>query len=118
MNRFEIIKRLQQEDLDTLVEKQRTYKDSWKNRGGTGAFMMACRKWDRIENICCDHHGYNIFDAGASNTGDVLDDIRDLRAYLYLIESEIEALGYGRLQHKLDLTEEERETMHVNQLND
>ena len=37
-------------DVKTLEEKGRTYGDSWKRRGGVGAFMMLARKWDRIEN--------------------------------------------------------------------
>src|ERR1039458_3589413 len=38
-------------DTDTLRQKGIHYGDSWKARGGVGAFMMAARKWDRIANI-------------------------------------------------------------------
>ena len=40
-------------DIETLVEKEDDYGDSWKRRGGIGAFMMLARKWDRIEK--CSH---------------------------------------------------------------
>lgn len=75
-------------DVDTLIKKGETYGRSWQNRGGAGAFMMLARKWDRIENIC-KGVGYNIFKAGVNNTGEILDDIADLRAYLLLVESEV-----------------------------
>lgn len=82
------IRELANSDVDTLIKKGETYGRSWQNRGGTGAFMMLARKWDRIENIC-KGVDYNIFKAGVANTGEVLDDIRDLRAYLLLVESEV-----------------------------
>lgn len=82
------IRELANNDVDTLVKKGETYGRSWQNRGGTGAFMMLARKWDRIENIC-KGVDYNIFKAGIANTGEILDDIRDLRAYLLLVESEV-----------------------------
>ena len=44
------------EDVLGLTKAQQSYGDSWKKRGGVGAFMMLARKWDRIENIS---HGEN-----------------------------------------------------------
>ena len=41
---------LANEDIAVLKEKEKTYGESWKLRGGVGAFMMLARKWDRIEN--------------------------------------------------------------------
>ena len=84
------IQYLANKDVQVLEEKGRTYGDSWKKRGGVGAFMMLARKWDRIENQCKEKN-YDIFDAGhSSDTVDgILDDIADLRRYLLLVEDHI-----------------------------
>lgn len=74
-------------DVNVLQEKGRGYGRSWISRGGVGAFMMLARKWDRIENASKDH-GYDIFNALANDSSDLLDDIADLRRYLLLVESE------------------------------
>ena len=76
-------------DVDVLCEKEEAYGDSWKKRGGTQAFAVIARKWDRIENIADTHHNYDIFDAMTMNTGDIMDDIRDLRRYLFLLEDHL-----------------------------
>lgn len=73
-------------DVNILQEKGKHYGRSWILRGGVGAFMMLARKWDRIENMS-KASGYDILNAIA-NGGDLIDDIRDLRAYLLLVESE------------------------------
>lgn len=73
-----------------LVKKEREYGSSWKKRGGVGAFMMAARKWDRIETQV-ERNGYDIFATvygNPSETG-ILDDIADLRRYLALIEDHV-----------------------------
>jgi hypothetical protein len=56
--------------------------------------MMIARKWDRLEKFC-EEHGYNIFNAMAEDDrGEgIIDDIRDLRRYLLLIEAEAAARG-------------------------
>jgi hypothetical protein len=80
-------------DVDILLEKEKSYGDSWKRRGGVGAFMMLARKWDRIENQV-QRKSYNIFDAIETDErciDGILDDVQDLRRYLLLVESEIEA---------------------------
>lgn len=82
------------QDVSVLLEKRKGYGDSWLKRGGVGAFMMAARKWDRIENIC-NGVGYDVFEAGRVNIGDVQDDIADLRRYLCLIETEIRLRTYS-----------------------
>jgi hypothetical protein len=86
-----------QKDIRVLEKKNLTYNDSWKQRGGIGAFMMAARKWDRLENIA-ETSGYNIFDAELMEDGSddgMLAQIQDLRRYLFLIEMEIQRLiGY------------------------
>ena len=43
------MKDLAQADILSLIESEKSYGDSWKRRGGTGAFMMLARKFDRIE---------------------------------------------------------------------
>ena len=80
-------------DIVCLDEKDREYGISWKKRGGIGAFMMLARKWDRIENLV-QKHGWNIFEAcrkmhSEDNIESTLDDIRDLRRYLLLVEMEV-----------------------------
>jgi hypothetical protein len=66
------------------------YGTSWKKRGGVGAFMMAARKWDRLE-LAVGKYDYNIFRAveGDKRAEGIMDDIRDLRRYLLLIEAEV-----------------------------
>lgn len=73
-------------DVTTLINKGSSYGDSWKRRGGVGAFMMLARKWDRIENQA-KKKGWDVFEACKDT--DMLDDIRDLRCYLMLVEHEV-----------------------------
>jgi len=77
-------------DVNVLEEKGKAYGDSWKKRGGVGAYMMLARKFDRLENLA-EHYDYNIFKAVVENPGSdgPLDDIRDLRRYLLLVEGEV-----------------------------
>jgi hypothetical protein len=80
-------------DNDVLVlhDKGAAYGDSWKKRGGVGAFMMLARKWDRIENICRDKFGYDVIKACLEDTSTegMLEQIADLRRYLALVEAEV-----------------------------
>ena len=73
-----------------LEEAEQSYGDSWKQRGGVGAFMMPARKWDRLEKQVTEQ-GYDIFQAIAYDGREegILDDIRDLRRYLFLVEAEV-----------------------------
>lgn len=73
--------------IDTLFKKEEHYAGSWKKRGGVGAFMMMCRKWDRIEKLA-EEGGYDIFEVLHDNVGDVSDDIDDLIGYLLLIKAQ------------------------------
>tara|TARA_R110000765_G_scaffold4537_1_gene14200 strand:- start:2101 stop:2460 length:360 start_codon:yes stop_codon:yes gene_type:complete len=77
-------------DITSLEESQKSYGDSWKKRGGVGAYMMLSRKWDRLENQC-KKHGYDIFLTAKEDNREegIIDDIRDLRRYLTLVESEL-----------------------------
>lgn len=79
-------------DVLVLLQKDASYGSSWKKRGGVGAFMMLARKWDRIENqVQRISDKWDILAAGKhySDAEGILDDIRDLRRYLILVESEI-----------------------------
>ena len=75
------IQSLADKDVDALKKAQESYGDSWRDRGGIGAFMMLARKWDRIENQVT-KSGYDIFRTISNDPSDtgILDDIRDLRA--------------------------------------
>lgn len=85
------------QDFACLVEKERTYKGSWKKRGGVGAAMMTLRKVDRLENILASS-SYDVFQAVAASKGSEADgtalaEIRDLRRYLILVEAELMSRG-------------------------
>ena len=85
---FDKIKALTEGDIEALKNAEVSYGDSWRKRGGVGAFMMLARKWDRIENQT-NKQGWDMFAAIFADTSDagLLDDIRDLRRYLLLVES-------------------------------
>ena len=46
--KWQDVKSIAQEDIHRLIESEKSYGDSWRRRGGTGAFMMLARKFDRI----------------------------------------------------------------------
>jgi len=79
-----------QEDVDKLKAAEKNYGDSWKKRGGVGAFMMLARKWDRIEKQC-ELCNWDVFTALVTDPRPegILDDIQDLRRYLMLVEAEM-----------------------------
>ena len=81
---------LANDDVSALHEAEKSYGDSWKKRGGIGAFMMLARKWDRIENQSTDYT-YDIFLALEEDQRPegLIDDIRDLRRYLLLVEAQM-----------------------------
>ena len=82
------------EDVVNLDMAKRSYGDSWKQRGGVGAFMMLARKWDRLEKQV-NEHGYDVFKAANEDQRPegIMDDIRDLRRYLFLVEAELRING-------------------------
>lgn len=99
---LEFIDEVAREDVTGLLKAQRSYGDSWKKRGGVGAFMMLARKWDRVEKQVCvgiDEDGepiyQSIFVAIKKDTRaeGLIDDVRDLRRYLLLVEAEMRARG-------------------------
>lgn len=73
-------------DIEFILEKDVEYNASWNQRGGVGAFMMLARKWDRLEPKV-KKYKYDVFDMLKAHP-DRIDDIRDLRRYLALVESE------------------------------
>jgi hypothetical protein len=77
-------------DAMKLQLAEESYGDSWKQRGGVGAFMMLARKWDRLEKQV-NEHNYDVFAAITYDSREegILDDIRDLRRYLFLVEAEM-----------------------------
>lgn len=92
------------EDVAGLKKAQQSYGDSWKKRGGVGAFMMLARKWDRLENrvrgevVSLDTvvaTAWDIFQhiAADERAEGLIDDIRDLRRYLLLVEAEMRTRG-------------------------
>ena len=90
ISNWEAMKDIAQNDLEALKRAEVSYGDSWKRRGGVGAFMMLARKFDRIEHQS-EKHGWDIFEAGEAFKGEagLLDDIRDLRRYLLLVEGHV-----------------------------
>ena len=104
---WENIKGIAQKDLAALSRAQSSYGDSWRRRGGVGAFMMLARKFDRIEHQS-EKHNWNVFEAGEVYKGEagLLDDIRDLRRYLLLVEDYI-LTNTIEIEDELSDTEEE-----------
>ena len=98
------MKDLAQQDILRIIESEKSYGDSWKRRGGTGAFMMLARKFDRIEQQA-ESCNYDVFRAGDMFGGDdgLLDDIGDLRRYLFLVEHHIR-YGIGDIDPDADTT--------------
>lgn len=84
MTDFRVMRAHANHVCDVVETKDKDYGSSWKKRGGAGAFMMAARKWDRIENLA-GKEAYNIFRSLETNKGDIADDIDDLIGYLLLI---------------------------------
>lgn len=112
MSYIDRVPAIAQHDVDVLLKKDKEYGGSWKLRGGTGAFMMLARKWDRIDNLV-KRPAYMLPDAEgntrAAERWDIfqhalldnreeglLDDIGDLRRYLLLVEAEIRNLMEDR----------------------
>jgi hypothetical protein len=85
-----VLAKLSEQDVTQLIVKDAEYGSSWKQRGGVGAFMMLARKWDRLQTQV-QRHGWDVFAAAHADGRDegVLDDIRDLRRYLLLVDSEV-----------------------------
>jgi hypothetical protein len=105
---LQYVLRVADTDVKKLHHAEQSYGDSWKKRGGTGAMMMLARKWDRLENQVTKHN-WDIFAAAQQDTRPegIIDDIRDLRRYLLLVESELLIQG-ARHDDEPDLFIEDR----------
>lgn len=92
---IELLDLIADEDVAGLKKAKQSYGNSWKKRGGVGAFMMLARKWDRLENYL-PKFAFDIFAAiiGDPRAEGTIDDIRDLRRYLLLVEAEMRARGF------------------------
>lgn len=99
------------EDVEGLKTAQHCYGNSWKSRGGVGAFMMLARKWDRLENRLkfnvkasngASVGPYDIFGhcAADNRSEGLIDDVRDLRRYLLLVEAELRARNITHGKHR------------------
>lgn len=115
---FEMMEAVARTDIKMLKEKEKEYGHSWKKRGGVGAFMNLGRKFDRVENQSM-ANGYDIFktiELDPRPTGPI-DGIRDLRGYLFLIETHLlmgEVISLAGFQEELT----KHMTNVVNKLND
>lgn len=121
---FEQIEKLAKDDVLALKLAEQSYGDSWKSRGGNGAFMMLARKWDRINNqskyTVTSSRGEEVFywdifqaiEDDPSPTG-IFDDIQDLRRYLLLVESEVRTLLGSEFNE--DIPDGDAESAYVDQ---
>jgi hypothetical protein len=105
LEHLEFVKAVAEEDIQAVNSADRIYNGSWKRRGGIGAFMMLCRKWDRLEHRvenCCEK--YDVFHAILTDTRreGCIDDVRDLRRYLLLVEAEMRSRGFRAGDKKLE----------------
>ena len=87
---IETVEQVANKDVTALDQAEKHYGNSWKKRGGVGAFMMLARKWDRIEKQVSevDFDVFRAIQRDKRNEG-IIDDIRDLRRYLLLVEAEL-----------------------------
>lgn len=85
------------DDLRNILSTDVGYNASWKKRGGVGAFMMLARKWDRLEPRA-EKYSYDIFNTiiDDDRREGAIDDVRDLRRYLALVEAEMRRRGVVR----------------------
>lgn len=103
-NNYKLIEDLAWGDVEVLKEAEKSYGTSWKQRGGIGAFMMLARKWDRLENQV-KKNGYDVFLSTLEDqrAEGILDDIRDLRQYLLLVESHcLELIAIDKLGDEVE----------------
>lgn len=92
-------------DVAAVEEKEKSHGSSWKRSGGIGAFMMFARKWDRIKQRVVTRieaadgapgaARENMFEHVVADrrAEGIIEDIRDLRRYLMLVEAEMAARG-------------------------
>lgn len=90
----ERLHRIAMADVEGLLNAQEKYGDSWRCKGGMGAYFTISRKVDRYEHACKAAE-WDVFAAIRQNPASdgsmfgkdsLLDDVRDLRRYLLLVE--------------------------------
>jgi hypothetical protein len=96
-------------DISGLKTSEKSYGNSWKLRGGVDTFHMLKRKWERLEKrvaTAIDPSAtapgaspYDIFEHLSADRGaeGFIDDLRDLRRYLVLVEAEMIARATGNV---------------------
>lgn len=95
----DIVKDISAEDVALLTKKGKDYGDTWKAEGGYSAFFNIYRKWQRIyQQVKQDSPECPKYDVFAHIAADlrkdgIIDDIKDLRCYLLLIEAEMRTRG-------------------------
>lgn len=77
-----------------VLKKDTEYGGSWKKRGGHSAAENIMRKVDRLV-VQLEAHGWDIFKAlqDKSTSESLIDTMRDLSAYLLLVEAEMIVQG-------------------------
>lgn len=92
MDHLKFLEPISQCLVKMLHEKEREYKGSWKKRGGVGAFFVAIRKADALEEIVR-KNDYDVFSLlGVSGAASIEDQLEDLAGYCLLILAERAAL--------------------------
>jgi hypothetical protein len=94
---LDLLQTVADEDVAGLKKAQASYGNSWKQGGGANAFAMLKRKWDRMLNrVERPEINLDIFKGIAlDRRGEgLIDDVRDLRRYLMLVEAELRARGF------------------------
>jgi len=114
------------EDVRFLIEREALYKGSWKKSGGRSAYFMLVRKIDRIQNIMSQKPTtieeaiaqHDIFEKikedPSGKDATLLSEVRDLRRYLLLVESEMIAKGFVSKSFR---QEKDDESIHAKQSN-
>jgi len=86
-----LIAHVTQLDVEGILVAEKEYNSSWRKYGGFSAFMNLDRKWSRIVTAVKANPDKNIFTLVKDDlrAEGIIDDMRDLRRYLILVEAEI-----------------------------
>ena len=93
-------------DVNILLKADEEYGSSWLRRGAVGAYIVGIRKADRIEEQARKHNR-NVLETliADQRPEGAINDLRDLRRYLYLWEAatrdQLGLVNYPELQAKL-----------------
>jgi len=91
MRYMDHLQRVALDAVNLIRTKTLTYGDSWKRRGGQGAWFTLVRPWDRLEKIVAERHQGDIFAAMAADPsaadGSALACVRDMMNYLLLCDA-------------------------------